>query len=30
MIKENMYVRCSIETEMPDEPRDLQQDLLQK
>lgn len=22
MIKENMYVRCSIETEMPDEPRD--------
>lgn len=22
MIKENMYVRCSIETEIPDEPRD--------
>ena len=22
MIKENMYVRCSIETELPDEPRD--------
>lgn len=30
MIKENMYVRCSIETEMPDEPRDFATGLLQK